>query len=245
MSLVVRSPFARLIALLFVLTAQTVFADIIPISSDRLVSLQVFGPPGHSNDPECGVSFNCINFDQNRSSSSTQPFNQSLSVAGNGEAQQTSSISPGSIAVRGVTVAANNRTDPFTYVNSVSSFDLHFQVSQPEDWRLAVAMPETGLCPCLTVSFSLVGPGISITFDETEPAIHPIQIDQLVGLVPGSYRLQVATRINAQEESAAMNYDVTFRSVVPEPGSWLLLIISLIVVGAEYRWRIVCSLTAR
>jgi hypothetical protein len=198
----------------------------------------VFGPPGGSHDPGCGVFFKCINFDETRAASGFGLFDESLSVPGNGTAEQTSSISPFLVRDVGLTEAAEIRRDPDTYVSAKSDFDLKFEVASTETWRLAVNMPEDS-CPCSGTLFSLVGPGVSIVFDKGYLISNPVNIDQLVKLTPGSYRLQLTRHLDAQEEASSWRYDMTFQSTIPEPGTvWFLVIGSVVISGcALYRLR--------
>jgi hypothetical protein len=221
---------------LYALEAPMLRAGIIPVLQDRSVLLRVFGPPGHSHDPECGIFFNCINFDETRAASGFGLFDESLSVPGHGRAQQTSSISPLLVRAVGFTEAATSRVDPFTYVDAISDFDLKFEVVSTETWRLNVNMQPVH-CPCLGPSFSLIGPGVSIVLDE-DLVTDPFNIDQLVKLTPGSYRLQVASVVNAQEEAISMKYDMTFQSTIPEPGTVWLLIMSSAVIGTRALYRL-------
>src|SRR5690349_19999911 len=109
---------------LYALEAPMLRAGIIPVSQDRSVLLRVFGPPFDDHDPDGGILFYCINFDETRAASGLGLFDESLSVPGHGTAQQTSSISPLLVRAVGVTEAGAPRLDPLLYVSAKSDFVL-------------------------------------------------------------------------------------------------------------------------
>ena len=205
-------------------------AGIIPVSQERSVSLRVL--PNFPPRPPCDTS-DC-NFEEERTASGFGAFNESISFSGHGTARQTSSISPFLVRAVGFTEADQRR--PNTRVDAVSNFDLIFDVASTETWRLIVNISDCPVCGAfaLGADFSLVGPGVSIVVDSAD---FPVNMDRLVTLTAGSYRLRSRIRVAADpEEAGSLAYDMTFQSTqaIPEPGSAFLMIAgALVIIGSR------------
>lgn len=210
------------------LQSPALHAGIIPVSQDRSVFLRV-------SDFNCGPSFPCL-ITETEEASGFGLFDESLVVPGHGTAEQTSSISPLLVRAVGLAEAESGRVPFTTYVTAVSHFELTFDITSTEAWRLMVKMPAVSFF-FSGAEFSLVGPGVNIV---TGSGIDPLNIDYLVTLTPGSYNLRSRIRVDAQEEFGLASYDVTFEPLqsVPEPGTAFLLIVGALVLGVRtFFWR--------